>query len=67
MPDPEYAPDIAYEVQPRDTLGVICLEHYGTSKPKLVEAVARYNGLASPDSIRAGRVLLLPDRALFGL
>lgn len=61
-----YARDTAYEVRSGDYLGGICGRHYGTSKPALVEAVARYNKLASPDSIRAGDRLLLPDRDLLG-
>lgn len=62
----EVAPDARHEVRSGEYLGGICGQHYGTSKPALVEAVARYNGLASPDAIRAGDRLLLPDRALLG-
>ena len=62
-----FQPDYRYEVQPGDVLGVICQRHYGTAKPRLVEAVARYNELASADAIRAGVVLLLPDRELLDL
>lgn len=65
-PEPEYAPDARYEVLSGDHLGGICQRHYGTARPALVEAVARYNALASPDAIRAGSILLLPDRGLLG-
>jgi phage tail protein X len=59
-----YAPDYRYEVQGGDFLGKICDRHYGTSRPGLVDAVARYNGLTSPDAVRTGDTLVLPDRAL---
>jgi len=54
--------DYRYEVQGGDVLGRICARHYGTSKPALVEALARYNDLESPDDIRQGDILLLPER-----
>ena len=53
-----------YEVQSGDVLSRICVQHYGTSRASLVNAVAHYNGLSSPDAIRAGKILLLPDRGL---
>ncbi len=53
-----------YEVQSGDVLSRICARHYGTSRASLVNAVAHYNGLGSPDAIRAGKILLLPDPAL---
>jgi len=59
-----YQPDYRYEVQPGDVLGTICKLHYGTARLRLVRAVARYNELPSPDAIRAGQVLLLPDPEL---
>ena len=46
-----------------ESLGRICAAHYGTSDRKLVEAVAKANGLASPDAIKVGQTLTLPDRA----
>ena len=63
---PSFAPDYLYVVRQGDSLGVICQKHYGTARKSLVEAVARYNGLGSPDSVRAGATLLLPDSALLG-
>lgn len=66
-PDPpSVAPDATHEVRSGEYLGGICDRQYGTSKPALVKAVARYNGLTSPDAIRAGDLLLLPDRSLLG-
>ena len=46
-----------------ESLGRICAAHYGTSERKLVEAVAKANGLASPDAIKVGQTLTLPDRS----
>lgn len=46
-----------------ESLGRICAAHYGTSERKLVEAVAKANGLSSPDAIKVGQTLVLPDRA----
>ncbi len=61
-----YAPDYRYQLQGGDTLSVICKRHYGTARVALVEAVAHYNDLSSPDAVRAGSSILLPDRALLG-
>jgi hypothetical protein len=47
-------------VQPGQNLSSICRVHYGTARPELVRAVARYNQLASEHDLRAGRTLLLP-------
>jgi nucleoid-associated protein YgaU len=47
-------------VRPGDTLGELCQGFYGTARPALVAALARFNGLSGPDRIRAGQVLLLP-------
>lgn len=63
-PEPSFEPDYRYEVQKNDVLGKICQRHYGTARPRLVDAVARYNELASANDIRAGQILLLPDREL---
>lgn len=62
---PRYARDFEYVVRANDSLGVICQKHY-EERPllKLVEAVALYNNLKSPDSIRAGDTILLPDAAV---
>ena len=61
---PAYAADTAFTVQENQVLGVICSQHYGSARRALIEAVAAYNDLASPDDIREGQVLLLPDEAL---
>lgn len=62
---PRFARDFEYIVRPNDSLGVICQKHY-EERPliKLVEAVALYNDLKSPDAIRAGDTILLPDAAV---
>lgn len=62
--EPKVTPDFSYTVRSGDILGRICREYYGSGGARLVEAVARYNGLSSPDSIRAGKPILLPDRSL---
>lgn len=43
------------------TLSEILYDHYGRQGPKLAGAVARYNGLSSPDKVRAGSELELPS------
>lgn len=50
-------------VQAGENLGRICAQIYGTSDKRLVQAVAKANGLSSPDAIRVGQTLVLPDRA----
>jgi phage tail protein X len=62
-PGAKSAPDFVYRVQHGDTLGVICQGHYGTSRRELLDSVASYNGLDSPDDIREGALLYLPDLA----
>ncbi|MBK7643416.1 MAG: LysM peptidoglycan-binding domain-containing protein [Planctomycetes bacterium] len=47
-------------VSPGQSLSVICKEHYGTAAVKLVEALARFNGLPSADALRSGVKLRLP-------
>jgi len=61
---PPVSQEYRYEVQSGDVLSRICAKHYGTSRASLVDAVAHYNGLSSPDAIRAGKILLLPDPGL---
>jgi hypothetical protein len=61
---PPVQQEYRYEVQSGDVLSRICSQHYSTSRASLVKAVARYNGLSSPDAIRAGKILLLPDPGL---
>jgi hypothetical protein len=51
-------------IEPGVTLSEILLAHYGRQGPKLAAAVARHNGLASPDAVRAGREIELPPIAL---
>lgn len=67
-PDPEPAPryrgDRVHRVRSNEVLGKICQEHYDVRPLEaVVEAVATYNELASPDDIREGQELLLPDPA----
>jgi hypothetical protein len=62
--EPETKPAQAtHVVQPGENLGRICAQVYGTSDKRLVEAVAKANGLTSPNAIRVGQTLVLPDRA----
>lgn len=60
-PPPTIQPDQERTIAPGDSLSRICEQHYGTSRPRLVQALARYNGLSSPNQIRVGATLLLPD------
>ncbi len=60
-PPLEYGPEYRHTVLKDQFLSTICAQHYGNVKPRLIEAVAAYNDLASPDDIREGQVLLLPD------
>jgi hypothetical protein len=53
-----------YEVKSGEFLGGICSKHYGTSRPRLVNAVAKFNGLSSPDALRADTNIQLPPLAL---
>jgi len=66
-PAPPTAPapaPVRLTVRPGSTLSALCQEFYSdTERPPLtqvVEAVARWNGLASPNDLRAGQVLELP-------
>ena len=51
-------------VRPGSTLSKLCQDYYvEADRPplsKVVEAVARWNGLSSPDDLRAGQILELP-------
>lgn len=66
-PEPDgpvgFVGDFEYVVRSGDVLGRICNAHYSTSAREVVAAVAAYNGLASPDQIRVGQVLSLPDQS----
>jgi len=53
-------PAFTMEVRGGQSLSVICQQHYGSARPRIVQALAAYNGLASPDKIRKGQTLHLP-------
>ena len=53
-----------HRVKSGEYLGGICNDHYGTSKPGLVNAVAAFNGLSSPNALKADTNIQLPPRAL---
>lgn len=55
LPAPALAGNITYTVRPGDTLNSIAAR-YGTT----ATAIARANGLANPDHIRVGQVLVIP-------
>jgi hypothetical protein len=57
-------PDREHTVARGEILGRICQSYYDTARPRVVEAVAAYNDLASANDIREGQVLLLPDLEL---
>lgn len=50
-------------VQSGQTLSSICEAHYHSSRPALVNALARYNKIADPSRMRAGQKLKLPPEA----
>jgi len=62
-PEPPAAREFELTVSPGQTLSKICKEHYGTASVALVEALARFNQLASADAVRAGQKLRLPPLA----
>jgi hypothetical protein len=47
-------------VAPGQSLSTICQSRYGTSRPEVVQALARYNGLKDVNALRAGDTLLVP-------
>jgi nucleoid-associated protein YgaU len=59
-------PELEFTMKVRrgQSLSVICQEHYKTARRDLVEALARFNALSSPDRIREGQTLRLPARQL---
>jgi nucleoid-associated protein YgaU len=59
-PTPATAHEFELTVSPGQSLSSICKEHYGTASVALVEALARVNGLKSPDALRSGQKLRLP-------
>ena len=60
-------PATRHTVRAGDVLGKICQRHYGSDRPlfpklaDLVLAVAVHNGLPTPDAIREGQTIELPD------
>jgi len=58
--------EFVYSVKSGDVLSVICSDYYGSRRgpfanlAQLVDAVAAYNDLASPDALRAGKTIRLP-------
>jgi phage tail protein X len=60
---PAHAPsakEASVVVRSGDTLSTICRDHYGTSRAEVVQALATYNKLKSPDDLREGATLSLP-------
>jgi hypothetical protein len=49
-----------WTVEAGQSLSRICSTRYGTARAEVVDAVARHNGLASPDLVREGQRLDLP-------
>jgi nucleoid-associated protein YgaU len=42
------------------SLSTVCQSRYGTSRPDVVQALARYNGLKDANTVRAGDTLRVP-------
>lgn len=59
-PEIQRAPDFEYVVPEGRVLSKICEDFYESGRPPIPERVAKYNGLASSDSLRAGFLLRLP-------
>jgi hypothetical protein len=73
-PDPSYGdddelPDVPPEPEDRTwqvrissgmVLSKLCAEAYGRGTPEIVDAVARYNGLANANHLSVGDVIFLP-------
>jgi hypothetical protein len=53
--------DFEYLVPGGRVLSKICEEFYGSGRDPIPATVATYNGLASPDELRAGKTLKLPE------
>jgi nucleoid-associated protein YgaU len=62
LAEPEGLPDFRLQVSAGQVLSRIARDHYGTAAVALVEALAAYNGMESPDQLREGQVLRLPPR-----
>ena len=59
----EVLADFELVVSPGQTLSQICEDAYGTARGGLLQSLARYNGLDSPDKIRVGQKVLIPEKA----
>jgi hypothetical protein len=57
---PQGGDSSAWLVEPGQSLSGICSTRYGTARAEVVDAVARHNGLSSPDLVRQGQRLDLP-------
>jgi len=53
--------DFEMEVQPGQTLSGIAEAHYGTASNRLVQALAAYNEIEDPNTLRSGAWVLLPE------
>ena len=63
--EPESAPpsrpaDYEITLAENETLSEVCVRFYGSGAPKLYDRLARYNGLANANAIRAGQKLFVP-------
>lgn len=59
---PQPLPDFTLEIQSGMTLSQIAVDHYGTYRSGVLEALVRYNGLKDANDIRIGQSIALPDR-----
>ena len=57
----EFAEDKTYTVKSGDTLYCIVRTQYGLTNQEAVDKLATYNGLADPNRISLGQVLLIPE------
>ena len=57
----EWAADAEYIVPRGQVLSKLCQDYYGSGRPPIPERLAEYNGLKSPDDVREGQVLRLPE------
>lgn len=58
--DDGWSSDWELTVEAGQSLSKIAAAHYGTAPSELIAALARYNGLSSPDELREGQRLRLP-------
>ncbi len=59
--------DQTYEVKYGDTLCAICRRYYGSDKPAVYTALAKYNGRSNPNILYAGEVIKIPSRSKLGV